>query len=215
MEDWILRNIHQKDWLSLVFLVNFFLLVALKLMHENQFYYFIRFIDNALYFKIYCKDKLRLQRFTILGTLFLLVNFSVLAFYIFTYAYSKSNSFIFFLLLLAKVIFLVILRYLFLRFYFSILNITDFTEVFQFKSLTYQIQISILTFVLFLFYQFSFLSIDFFNISIVVVILLYLTSQITLYKEYWLTLKYNLLYLILYLCTFKLAPWIVLYSTIV
>jgi len=115
---------------------------------------------------------------------------------------------------LAKIICLVVFRYLFLQFSFKILNIKNFTEVFQFKSLTYQIQISILTFILFLLYQFSFLNIEFFNISIVVVIILYLTSQITLYKEYWLTLKYNLLYLILYLCTFKLAPWIVLYSTI-
>ncbi|MFQ3350461.1 MAG: hypothetical protein ACI87X_001260, partial [Candidatus Arcticimaribacter sp.] len=132
----------------------------------------------------------------------------------FNYNYSKFNSFTFFLLLLAKIICLVVFRYLFLQFSFKVLNIKDFTEVFQFKSLTYQIQISILTFILFLLYQFSFLNIEFFNISIVVVIILYLTSQITLYNKYWLTLKYNLLYLILYLCTFKLAPWIVLYSTI-
>ena len=214
MEDWILRNIDQQDWLSLVFLFNFFLLVTLKLMHGNQFHYFIRIIDSPLYFKIYGKDKLRLQSFTIIGTVFLIVNFSLLAFYFFNYNYSKFNSFTFFLLLLAKIICLVVFRYLFLQFSFNILNIKDFTEVFQFKSLTYQIQISILTFILFLLYQFSFLNIEFFNISIVVVIILYLTSQITLYKEYWLRLKYNLLYLILYLCTFKLAPWIVLYSTI-
>ena len=214
MEDWILRNIDQQDWLSLVFLFNFFLLVTLKLMHGNQFHYFIRIIDSALYFKIYGKDKLRLQSFTILGTVFLLVNFSLLAFYFFNYNYSKFNSFTFFLLLLAKIICLVVFRYLFLQFSFKVLNIKNFTEVFQFKSLTYQIQISILTFMLFLLYQFSFLNIEFFNMSIFVVIILYLTSQITLYKKYWLTLKYNLLYLILYLCTFKLAPWIVLYSTI-
>ncbi len=75
MEDWILRNIDQQDWLSLVLLFNFFLLVTLKLMYGNQFHYFIRIIDSALYFKIYGKDKLRLQSFTILGTVFLLVNF--------------------------------------------------------------------------------------------------------------------------------------------
>ncbi|MGB2502863.1 MAG: hypothetical protein ACPH94_05265, partial [Flavobacteriaceae bacterium] len=46
MEDWILRNNTQQDWISLVFLFNFILFTALGSSNKNEFKYFIRFFDS-------------------------------------------------------------------------------------------------------------------------------------------------------------------------
>ncbi len=213
MKDWILRNIQQHDWLSLIFLFNFILMVLVKFLNRSQFQYFIRFIDSGLYFKIYGKENQRLDQFTILGTLYLLSNLTLGIFYYLNIIFYTSNSFKFFLILLTKIIALVIIRYLFLELCFKILQLKKIIEIIQFKSLTYQIQISGFSFFLFLLYQFSFSNEKFFLNSLGIIIILYLISQITIYREYWPFFKHNILYLILYLCTFKLAPWIMLYST--
>lgn len=212
MEDWISRTELQRDWISLVFLFNFILLAVLRGTHTRQFKTFIRFIDPKLYFKIYGKDNFLLQSFTALGTLFLLINLCLGVFYCLTLFEFGSNSFSFFITLLTEIVGLIFLRFVFLKICCKLLGIEGFLEIFLFKALTYQIQISILSFFLFLFYEFSYPSQEFLILILILIAGLYLLSQLSLYREYWGVFKYNLLYLILYLCTFKLAPWILLYS---
>lgn len=214
MEDWISRTVLQRDWIGLVFLFNFILLAFLRSTHPRQFKTFIRIIDPKLYFKIYGKDNFILQSFTVLGTVFLLVNLCLGVFYCLTLFESGPSSFLFFSTLLIHIVGMILIRFVFLKTCCKLLEIDGFSEIFIFKTLSYQIQISILSFLLFLFYEFSYPTQEFLLLIILVIAGLYLLSQLSLYREYWSVFKYNLLYLILYLCTFKLAPWILLYSTL-
>jgi len=150
MEDWISRTELQRDWISLVFLFNFILLAVLRGTHTRQFKTFIRFIDPKLYFKIYGKDNFLLQSFTALGTLFLLINLCLGVFYCLTLFGFGSTSFSFFITLLTEIVGLIFLRFVFLKICCKLLGIEGFSEIFLFKALTYQIQISILSFFLFL-----------------------------------------------------------------
>lgn len=214
MEDWISRTELQRDWISLVFLFNFILLAVLRSKHPRQFKTFIRFIDPKLYFKVYGKDDSLIQSFTVLGTVFLLINLCLGVFYCLTFFEFGSSSFSFFSTLLIHIVGMILVRFVFLKTCCKLLEIDGFSEIFIFKTLSYQIQISILSFILFLFYEFSYPAQEFLLLIIIVITGLYLLSQLSLYREYWSLFKYNLLYLILYLCTFKLAPWILLYSTL-
>ena len=214
MEDWILRTELQHDWISLVFLFNFILLTVLRSTNTRQFKTFIRFIDPKLYFKIYGKDNFLLQSFTALGTVFLLINLCLGVFYCLTIVEFGSSSFSFFITLLILIVGMIFIRFVLLKICFKLLGIDGFSEIFIFKTLSYQIQISILSFFLFLFYEFSYPTQEFLKLILILIAGLYLLSQLSLYREYWGVFKYNLLYLILYLCTFKLAPWILLYSTL-
>ena len=214
MEDWISRTELQHDWISLVFLFNFILLAVLRRTNTRQFKTFIRFIDPKLYFKIYGKDNFLLQSFTALGTIFLLINLCLGIFYYSTLVEFGPSSFLFFITLLILIVGMVFIRFVFLKICFKLLGIDGFSEIFIFKTLSYQIQISILSFFLFLFYEFSYSTQEFLLPILILIAGLYLLSQLSLYREYWGVLKHNLLYLILYLCTFKLAPWILLYSTL-
>jgi len=214
MKDWISRTELQHDWISLVFLFNFILLTVLRSTHPRQFKTFIRFIDSTLYFKIYGKDNFMLQSFTALGALFLLISICLGVFYCLTLVEFGPSSFLFFITLLTHIIGLILIRFVFLKTCCKLLGIEGFSEIFIFKTLSYQIQISILSFFLFLFYEFSYSTQEFLLPILILIAGLYLLSQLSLYREYWGVLKHNLLYLILYLCTFKLAPWILLYSTL-
>ena len=214
MEDWISRTELQHDWISLVFLFNFILLAVLRSTNTRQFKTFIRFIDPKLYFKIYGKDNFLLQSFTALGTVFLLINLCLGIFYCFTLVEFGPSSFSFFITLLILIVGMIFIRFVFLKICFKLLGIDGFSEIFIFKTLSYQIQISILSFFLFLFYEFSYPTQEFLILILILIAGLYLLSQLSLYREYWGVFKHNLLYLILYICTFKLAPWIVLYSTL-
>lgn len=214
MEDWILRNNTQQDWISLVFLFNFILFTALGSSNKNEFKYFIRFFDSALYFKIFGKEKTRLHRFTLIGTLFLTLNFSLVLFYTITFLKLAPPSFSLFMNLTTGILALILIRFIIENSVFKLLGINEFTESFQFKSLSHQIQISILSFFLFLFYQYTFHYSEFLYALLITILILYVLSQLSLYREYWNELKHYLLYLILYLCVFKTAPWIVLYSSL-
>ena len=214
MEDWILRTELQHDWISLVFLFNFILLTVLRSTNTRQFKTFIRFIDPKLYFKIYGKDNFLLQSFTALGTVFLLINLCLGIFYCFTLVEFGSSSSSFFITLLILIVGMIFIRFVLLKICFKLLGIDGFSEIFIFKTLSYQIQISILSFFLFLFYEFSYPTQEFLKLILILIAGLYLLSQLSLYREYWVVFKHHLLYLILYLCTFKLAPWILLYSTL-
>jgi hypothetical protein len=214
MEDWILRTELQHDWISLVFLFNFILLAILRSTNTRQFKTFIRFIDPKLYFKIYGKDNFLFQSFTALGTVFLLINLCLGVFYCLTIVEFGSSSFSFFITLLILIVGMIFIRFVLLKICFKLLGIDGFSEIFIFKTLSYQIQISILSFFLFLFYEFSYPTQEFLKLILILIAGLYLLSQLSLYREYWGVFKHHLLYLILYLCTFKLAPWILLYSTL-
>tara|TARA_B100000767_G_C19778581_1_gene544447 strand:+ start:1321 stop:1968 length:648 start_codon:yes stop_codon:yes gene_type:complete len=214
MEDWILRNNTQQDWISLVFLFNFILFTVLGSSNKSEFKYFIRFYESALYFKIYGKDKNRLHHFTVIGTLFLILNFSLILFYSLTFLKLVPPSFPFFINLTTGIFALVLIRFIIENKVFKLFGINELAESFQFKSLSHQIQISILSFFLFLFYQFTFQHTEFLYVILTVILILYVLSQMSLYREYWNEFKDYLLYLILYLCVFKIAPWIVLYSTL-
>ena len=214
MEDWISRTELQHDWISLVFLFNFILLTVLRSTHPRQFKTFIRFIDSTLYFKIYGKDNFMLQSFTALGALFLLISLCLGFFYCLTLVEFGPSSFLFFITLLTHIIGLILIRFVFLKTCCKLLGIEGFSEIFIFKTLSYQIQISILSFFLFLFYEFSYPTQEFLILILILIAGLYLLSQLSLYLEYWGVFKHHLLYLILYLCTFKLAPWFLLYSTL-
>ena len=213
MEDWTLRNIQQQDWISLVFLFNFIVLTILKTRHKTQFQYFIRFIDSELYFKIYGKQKSVINSFTTLGAAFLIINCTLLIYYHLTTNNFGPNTFPFFSLILITTTGVVIIRHFFLQLCFKIIEIERISNDFKFKGLNFLIQISIPLFVLLLLYQYSVTNGTFLNIISGITFTLYLLSQLSLFKEYWHVLKHNLLYLILYLCAFKLAPWILLYST--
>ena len=214
MEDWILRNNTQQDWISLVFLFNFILLTFMASSNKSEFKLFIRFFDLALYFKIYGKEKTRLHSFTVIGTFFLIINFSLVLFYVLNFLKSTPSSFNFFLNLSSSLLAIIIVRFIVENSVFKLLEINKLTEPFQFKSLSHQIQISILSFFLFLFYQYAFPFSKFFYATLTTILILYIMSQVSLYREYWNKFKSNLLYLILYLCIFKLAPWIMLFSTL-
>ena len=214
MEDWISRTELQHDWISLVFLFNFILLAVLRGTHTIQFKTFIRFIDPKLYFNIYGKENFLSQSFTALGTVFFLINLCLGVFYCLTLFEFGPNSFSFFITLLIQIVGLIFIRFVFLKICCKLVEIDGFSEIFIFKTLSYQIQISILSFFLFVFYEFSYPTQEFLIIILMLITGLYLLSQLSLYREYWGVFKHNLLYLILYLCTFKLAPWILLYSTL-
>lgn len=214
MEDWILRTNVQEDWLSLIFIFNFALLVLMKRTNQNQFNALIRFIDSALYFKIYGKDILKVQAFNTLSTVFLLMNVSLGVFYYLTFLEVMPFSFSSFFKIFISLSSFGLVRFFFLQFCFWLLEISDFSNTFNFKSISHQIQIAIPAFFLFALHEFSFSNQKFFFISLSIIMGLYLLSQLALYREYWMFFKYNLLYLILYLCAFKLAPWLLFYNTL-
>ena len=155
MEDWISRTELQHDWISLVFLFNFILLTVLRITNTRQFKTFIRFIDPKLYFNIYGKENFLSQSFTALGTVFFLINLCLGVFYCLTLFQFGPNSFSFFITLLIQIVGLIFIRFVFLKICCKLVEIDGFSEIFIFKALSYQIQISILSFFLFVFYYLS------------------------------------------------------------
>ena len=213
MEDWILIPQANDNWVTYVFGMNFLLFVFIRWRFESQFFSFFRLIDTPLYFNNYSEKKLSNQGFVLSSLVFTVANFSLLlVFFLETYGSFKTH-FSSFIIIMAGIMTLVVVRFLFMSFCSHILELHYFTTPYQFRNLTYSFRLSILLYICLIFYHYSLdHSTPFFNAVLIFLLLAYITVQTIVVKQLFKTINRGGLYFILYLCCLKLSPWIILFN---
>jgi hypothetical protein len=116
-----------------------------------------------------------------------------------------------FTLILSSTLLIVAIRHILQLFLAYILDLEEFLHQFQFRNNTYIFRLSTLLFVGLVLYQYTHQLPDlFFNGFLVLILFIYLLTQLLLVRDFFSTINRGGLYFILYLCTLKLSPWILL-----
>lgn len=147
----------------------------------------------------------------VLSVVFSLINLSLITgFYLEEYQ-SIAFDFRLFISLLLGISGIVVLRQIAVMIAGYFFKILPFIQQYQFRITTYFFRLNILIFVGLILYQytFSFSSIFYASFALVT-LLLYLLYHLLVIKQLFSIINQGGLYFILYLCTLKLSPWILL-----
>ena len=217
MFQWTEKFQPQQDWVTVLIVIVFILSVSLFRNNPHRYKLLVSFWDFRSYINIYDKEKFSnpLQYFNLVLTLISLTSFSVLAYFFYDELFMSFLGKISFITFLTSISGVVIIRYGLLKLIFKASGNLELFQHTVFRSLSLYGVISLLALPLFSFYFYSFFYEP--NLLLMMLILILCAvfiSHLTIYLRI-IGMKSDFsIYLILYLCAFKLAPWLWLYHAI-
>lgn len=215
MEEWIPIANENLDWVTLIYVVNFILIVYIKWRYELQFFSFLRLIDTTTYMNNYGEKYEVLNGFILLSMLFSSLTLSMFCVFFLHHYFAITLSFLLFIYLIVGVLLTVLLRSLFILLLSNLLDVKRFFQSFQFRNCTYIFRLSIFLYTGLVFYHYGWNQSFFvFKLLFYGGTLIYLTSQVMVIGQLFSTINRGSLYFILYLCTLKMSPWILLFHGI-
>ena len=203
-----------EDWIILSLILGFFLIGLLKKINSTRFSYLIRFYETILYIKIYDKGQKGLKtNFFYFAVLFTLKTFGLSIYLLTNSIFNNHKGFYFFLLILTSLFILASFRLFFLYIFSIIFNYKKKFYELIFVNSTYYLQSGFLLFfsnllLLFVFKSGIYQMYIMFGLSFFYLIikqLLYFIHNIKDFKSFF-------FYIILYLCAFKIFPWILIFK---
>lgn len=213
MNEWTLLATDQNDWMAYVFGINFLLFVFCKQQFSQQFFTFFRVIDTPLYFSSYGERSVLQQGFVICSVLFSIINSSLFLGFLLAHYTEQVFDLSTFGLLFGGLSLVVILRQIILLGLGFFIDLNSFINQYQFRQATYLFRLSFLGYVGLVFYHFTFAhSPLFFDLMLYMVLGLYLLYHFMVYRQLFNVLNKGGMYFILYLCTLKLTPWVLLFK---
>lgn len=211
--DFLNRNYLSVDWATIMFVITFATIVVTRITFPNQFAEFIRLGFSNKYLKIYRDTNNMKSGFTVSMFFVQMISLSLFIHYIISLAgHEELDSFRSYIRILAILIFFVLVKYFVEKIIAVCFNAEEFAEQYNLVKVSYRSYLGLVLFpvVAVLFYN-HFQS-DYF--LWVVLGLFLLTNSILfvlLLKNYQKLFTKFLFYFILYLCTFEIAPYIILY----
>ena len=217
MFQWTEKFEPQQDWVAFIIILIFALCVYLLKINPHQFKLLVSFWRSNTYFKIYEKEKYvnPLNIFNLTITMISLITITLLSYFfyekIMMSLLGKISYIIFFLFISA----LILIRFFLLKLIFRLANQTEIYSNTIFRSINFYSIISIYSLFFFSIYYYRFPSNNIFLIIIILIILCSaFLSHLSIYVRIIMTNPNRIVYLILYLCTFKISPWLWLYKSI-
>ena len=213
MEDWILKPDLRADWISLVFFINILFILLMYRLDSRRFLGLLNLFKMHQYFGKYAHEKELnyLSYFNILS-LFLIASSLGMAYFSISEYLPHTFHFGFeFLLLLMGLIILFPIRFYTIQFIAKQLGFLAPLTPLLYKNFTYATQLAIYLTAVLIFKNYSIFPIIFFNFLIIFLFLLWVYQQFRIIFPFLKTHLRDGFYIILYLCTFKIAPWFWIY----
>jgi hypothetical protein len=208
-----IREIENKDWALLLFVLSFTMIAIVKSAFENRFAEFAKLIYSDKYIKIY-KDNGNIKSgFTI--ALFI-VQIISLAFFIqmllSVFGYGSKTDWVLYIQIITCLFFFVLSKFLIEKIIATAFNIEELIEQFNLQKVTFRTYISIflLPINIILFYHDPFSR----NIILIIVFILLFFNVLTYIisiKNHQKLIFGKMFYFILYLCTLEIGPYYFMY----
>ena len=214
MFEWTDRLQASGDWITFILFIIFALLAFLSQRYYSQFRLFVDIRNLNNYLNIYGKDKYLspLYQFNLILFFISLLTYALYAYFFYQEILISFLGRIQFYKILLFLFSLVVIRYFVLKMILNPMKLKNTLDQVCFKSLTIKGLISIMGSCFLLLYHFTFPdNHNFILISLVIVLASSFIYHITIYIEITRKKPTHLLYIILYLYGFKIAPWLWLY----
>ena len=208
-----LREIENKDWATILFVLSFATIVITKSTFENRFTDFIKLIYSDKYINVY-KDSSNLKSgFTI--ALFFVQVISLAFFIQLTlsyFGYASKSDWILFIQIITLLIFFILSKYLVEKIIATAFDIEEFIEQSNLQKVIFRTYIGLflLPINIILFYNDT-ISRNFLILLIFIILVINILTYLVSIKNYQNIIFSKLFYFILYLCTLEIAPYYFLY----
>jgi len=217
MGDWIYRPDLEADWMSLIFLFNLVIILILYKLDSNRLKSLIKIFKLRIYLGKYSNEK-ELNFFSYFNTFSFfiiifalsLIYFSFLSHYLIPI--NNHIQYYYFVLVIFIVFFC---RYLLIQFISNKLGFKKNIKLVFYKNFSLATQISIIIIGLVFLWNYSILPLIFIESILVLIYLYWIINQFDIFFSFFKSRSEDLIYIILYLCAFKLAPWIWIYILLV
>lgn len=213
MGEWINRPAIQQDWMSLLYLINFFLVTALYFFNPNRLKSLLSINKLSFYFSKFGDDTNfnYVTPFNILSFLLIVNGLTLLCSLIFKNFYTPFQyafEFYYFLFIFAT---LFSVRFFLVHFIIKQLGFLKKIQRYYFRSFTYNTLFGLFSIVLSLLFYYSPIShlVIFFAFGILIVILI--SAQTVLLFSFLKRYSQEVFYIIVYLCMVKIMPWLWFY----
>lgn len=213
MEDWIYKADLRADWMSLIFFINSIIILLMYRLASNRFIGLLNLFNMHHYFGKFSHEK-ELNYSSYFNILSYLLITSSLAMAYFSlshyFPYTLNYSFEFVFLFMGLLVILSLRFYLF-QFIAKQLGFLNPIAPLIYKNFSYATQLAIYLTALLFFKNYSILPAMLFEGIIFLLFTLWLIQQFRIIFPFFRAHLRDGIYIILYLCAFKIAPWIWIY----
>jgi len=203
-----------QDWISIFFLLSLLIIGFLKNIDKKKFGILVYSINSEKYFSSYAKEKQinYLNPFNLLKMIFIL---NIISFLL-TSIIDELISFEKFRTVYLIIMIIIISRYFILKYISRFLNLANLFEQLVFKSFSSYFRISLLAFPLLLIYNYTFpTNFNFlFFLSFIIASGIFI-GHLRIYYKIAYNKSSSFFYIILYLCAFKITPWLLVSDYII
>ena len=217
MGDWIYRPDLNADWMSLIFLFNLVIILILYKLDSNRLKSLIKIFKLRIYLGKYSNEK-ELNFFSYFNTFsFFTIIFalSLIYFSFLSHHLIQINNHIEYYYFLLGIFIVLFFRYLLIQFISNKLGFQKSIKLVFYKNFSLATQISIIIIGLVFLWNYSTIPLIFIESILVLMYLYWIINQFDIFFSFFQSRSEDLIYIILYLCAFKLAPWIWIYILLV
>lgn len=210
------RIVENKDWVTILFVIAFALLVVTKTVFENRFRDFINLLINDKYLKIYKDSSNLMSWFTILLFVVQLISMSFFLQLVLSYfGYTTKTNWITFIQIFTFLSFFILSKFLIEKIIATSFNIENFTDQFNLFKVSYRTYIGLLLLPvnIVMYYTNIMNTSAIIGVMIMLLIINAVTYLVSL-KNYQKLLLSKLFYFILYICALEIAPYYFMYYII-
>ena len=205
------------DWITIIFLICFILIVMVRNLYPNRFTEFLSILSSNKFMLFKGKENNAFHGFNIILFTVNALSVSVLLFWFYKYYTNPSPTnyvFIYIRIFTAYVCF-ILLKFGVEKIISNIFNMDKIVDIYLFQKLSYRNYIAILVFPFTLLLIYTFTISDLWVYGIVSFILFAnLTGIFNIFRQYQKLISANWFYFILYLCALEIAPYFILYKLI-
>lgn len=207
---------YSQDWITILFVACFLLLVLAKILYAQRFEEFINLLGSGKFMAFKGKENKAFHGFNILMLSMQLIAVSVFIFIVYRYFYASSLSpLIIFIRIFTAYACLVLLKTGVEKIIGNIFEFDEKMDYYIFQKISYRnfISLFILLIAILLAYTFK-PTYTFLMITGAIVIIANAVALFIIYRRNQSLLEANWFYFILYLCALEIAPYIILYKLI-
>lgn len=210
------RIVENKDWVTILFIIAFALLVITKTAFENRFRDFANLLINDKYLKIYKDSSNLMSWFTILLFVIQLISMSFFLQLVLSYfGYTTKTNWVSFIQIFTFLSFFILSKFLVEKIIATSFNIENFAEQFNLFKVSYRTYIGLLLLPVNIIMYYTNIMNTYAIIGVMIMLLIInaVTYLVSL-KNYQKLLLSKLFYFILYICALEIAPYYFMYYII-
>ena len=213
MGEWIYRQSIQEDWITIIYFFNLLIISSMSFVNGARINALVKINKSGIYNSKFTNDKdlNYLSPFNILSFSIIINSLGQLYLWFLKINQAPINYALEYYYFLFSLSIIFIIRFLLVQFVSENLYLMKTLKGYYFKNFTYNTQFALFSSTLLFFANYSQVNSLIINIFLGIAFIAWISAQLTIIFSFINSNSKDLFYLIVYICSIKIAPWFWLY----